>query len=120
MKTIENTYISPEKYFTVTKKDTNNNNALLTNVLYNEMESFVKNIIITHKDTVVPIPKLYKLQVLKNAFLNDKLLLKSQIIKYNTSELHLLTKVMLHSNTDDTICKAVFKFPLITPNVMAS
>ncbi|SFS29949.1 hypothetical protein [Lutibacter maritimus] len=113
MKTLENTYTSPERNFTVTEKDINNKNALLTHVLYNEMEDFVKSIITKHAYMAFPLPQLYKLQLLKNAFLNDKLLIKSQIIKYDASELHLLATVYNQApELNETICKAVFKFPL--------
>lgn len=121
MKTLENTYTSPERHFTVTEKDTNTKNALLTHVLFNEMEDFVKSIIAKHAYMAFPLPELYKLQLLKNAFLNDKLLIKSQIIKYDASELHLLATVQNQaSNLNDTICKAVFKFPLNTTISKAS
>ena len=121
MKTLENLYTKPERHFTVTEKDINNHNALLTNVLYNEMEDFVKSIITKHAYKTFAIPQLYKLQLLKNAFLNDKLLIKSQIIKYDNSELHLLTTVYNQTTEiNNTICKAVFKFPLNTAISKAS
>lgn len=113
MNTLKNNYTSPEKYFTVTEKDINNNNALLTHILYNEMEDFVKNIISKNSYMAFPLPQLYKLQLLKNAFLNDQLIIKSQIIKYDTTELHLSATVHKIEN-DDLICKAIFKFPLNT------
>lgn len=112
MKTLKNIYSTPERHFVVTEKDINNKNALLPHVLYNEMEDFVKSIITNQANLTFSLPELYKLQLLKNAFLNDKLLIKSQIIKYDNSELHVLATVNKTSELNDTICKAVFKFPL--------
>ena len=113
MKTLNTLPTSPNRYFTVTEKDTNINNALLPNVLYNEMEAFVKNISSIKHIVALEPPLLYKLQVLKNAYLYDKLLIKSTIVKYNEAELHLQTIVTNASKTTDaTICKAVFKFNL--------
>lgn len=113
MKNFENIIAIPKKSFTVTSKDINNNNALLSNILYNEMEGFSKNTVLSKSDIAYPNPRLYKLEILKNAYLNDTLLLKSQIKKLNESELHLLVSVEVEKNVkDNIICKAVFKFPL--------
>ena len=115
MTTINSHNLTPNKYFTVTEKDINTNNALLPNVLFSEMESFIKNIVNTKNFGIVSSQRLYKLQIIGNAFLNDKLLIKSRIIKYNESELQLLAKVVLPSgNINSTICKAVFKFTFTT------
>jgi len=114
MKTIENTYKSPEKHFTVTKKDINTKNELHLNILYNEIENFVSNIISDNFYFTYPIPRLYKLQLFKNAALNDQLLIKSKIIKFNNSELQLLISVINHNHLEENpICNAVFKFNLI-------
>ncbi|MFZ2284537.1 MAG: hypothetical protein WAV86_11735 [Lutibacter sp.] len=114
MKTIENTYKSPEKHFTVTKKDINTKNELHLNILYNEIENFVTNIISEKFYITYPIPSLYKLQLFKNASLNDQLLIKSKIIKFNNSELQLLISVINHTHFEENpICNAVFKFNLI-------
>jgi hypothetical protein len=115
MKTIENTYKSPEKHFTVTKNDINSKKELHINILYNEMENFVLNIISDNFYFAYPVPRLYKLQLFKNAYLNDQLLIKSKIIKFNDSELQLLISVINHNFIDeDPICNAVFKFNLIS------
>ena len=105
--------INPEKNFTVHKKDTNNSKALLSNVLYNEMEQFVATIITNHKDLVYPTPQLFKLQILKNAYLNDKLILNAQIKKLEALELHLSVLVKQKNKPkNNIICKAIFKFQL--------
>ncbi|MDT8418541.1 MAG: hypothetical protein RQ864_12105 [Lutibacter sp.] len=115
MKTIENTYKSPEKIFTVTINDINTKNELHLNILYNEIENFVLKIVSDNFYVAHPIPSLYKLQLLKNAFLNDQLLIKSKIIKFRDLELQLLISVINHNPEDENlICNAVFKFDLIS------
>ncbi|REE82090.1 hypothetical protein BX611_1633 [Lutibacter oceani] len=113
MKTLENLIATPKKRFTVTPNTTNNNNALLSNILYSEMEHFSKEVILKKTVLAHPTPRLYKLQILKNAYLNDNLSLTSQIKKLNQSELQLLIVVEIENNDEDAIiCKAIFKFPL--------
>ena len=113
MKTLHNTIASPTKNFLVTQNDINKSNALLSNILYNEMEHFSKDIIFGQIDAAYPTPQLYKLQILKNAHLGDRLLLKSQIKKFSHSELQLMVVVEIENNAEENIiCKAVFKFSL--------
>jgi hypothetical protein len=113
MKTAQYTFKNPKTYFTVTKNDINDNNALLPNVLYETMEEFVNTIILNNPDIANIPPKLYQLKILKNAFLDDKLLLQSNIIKFNASELLLSIVVKQKEKKHPTIiCKAVFKFHL--------
>ncbi|WP_111707440.1 hypothetical protein [Lutibacter citreus] len=113
MNTIENIIAIPRKSFTVTTNDINNNNALLSNILYNKMEGFSKDIVLNKSNIDFPNPRLYKLELLKNAYLNDTLHLKSKIKKYNETELQLLVAVEIENNIkDNIICKAIFKFPL--------
>jgi hypothetical protein len=115
MNTLENTYKSPEKHFTVTKNDINSKKELHLNILYQEMENFVSNIISDNFYFAYPVPRLYKLQLLKNAFLNDQLLIKSKIIKFSDSELQLLVSVINHHPEEgELICTAVFKLNLIS------
>jgi hypothetical protein len=122
MEPLQNTIISPEKKFTVTIKDINNNKALLPNVLYTEMEQFVITIISNHTDITSPIPQLFKLQVLKNAYLNDTLFIRARIKKLNEIELHLSVVVKLQNKVEQSniICKAIFKFPLNSTILKAS
>ena len=113
MKTSEIDITKQNNEFTVTEKDINKNNALLPAVLYNKMELFVKAKLAEYTDIVHPIPQLHKLQILKNAYLKDQLVLNSQIKQLNDFELHLAVTVSLNnSSPDDIICKSVFKFPL--------
>ena len=113
MKTLQNIFTSPEKHFTVAKNEINNNKALLPNVLYTQMELFVKTIISEHANLAKPAPKLLKLHILKNAYLNDRLHIQAKIKKLNASELLLLVVVKKKNiSLDSTICRAIFMFPL--------
>ena len=113
MKTLQYQLTNPKTYFTVTKNDINNSNALLPNVLYETMEEVVNTIILNNPDIANIPPRLCQLKLLKNAFLNDKLLLQSNIIKFNASELLLSIVVKRKEKKQPTlICKAVFKFHL--------
>jgi len=86
MKNIALTPTNPTTYFTVTKSTINNHN---------------------------PPAKLYKLEILNNAFLNDILLFESKIIKFNDLELQLAMTIKKENTIHtDLICKAIFKFDL--------
>lgn len=109
MKTF-NPYIdSPKKYFKVSKKDVNNTNSLLPKVLYAEMESFLQAVIDEHLEIINPDPTSFKLVLLNNAYLNDVLVFRTQIKKFDNLELHL--QVFVNKN-DDPICEAVFGYAL--------
>lgn len=110
---------NPITYFKVTKNDINNHKALLPNKLYEVMEQFVTDMIANNAELNVNSPKLYKLEILKNAFLNDKLLIHSRIIKLSDYELQLLVLVN-DEKTKTTTCKATFKFQLKEPFLKAS
>lgn len=102
---------NPKIYFTITKKDINNHNALLPSVLYGEMEKFASTIIANNPDIINTPAKLYKLDILKNAFLNDTLVIESKIQKFNNTELQLALTVKHKGNkSSNVICKAIFKF----------
>ena len=111
MKNLQVAPENPKIYFTVTKKDINNHNALLPSILYGEMEKFASTIIANNPDIMNTPAKLYKLDILKNAFLNDKLVIESKIKIFNNAELQLRLTVKDKGNKpNSTICKALFKF----------
>lgn len=113
MKNLQVTPENPKNCFTVTKNDINNHKALLPSILYVEMEKFASTTIAKNPDIINTPPKLYKLDILKNAFLNDKLIIESKIKKFNKAELQLALTVKHKGNKPDTvICKAIFKFQL--------
>jgi ribosomal protein S7 len=73
------------------------------------MEQFATEIVTTNFDLVNTSPKLYQLEILKNAFLNDQLKLQSKIKKFNGSELQL-SVIVIQKAENAAICKAIFKF----------
>lgn len=99
--------------FTVAVNHINKNRALLPYVLNEKMGEFAMKSIAPLKDATTQEPRLYKLNILKNAFLNEKLALKSRIVKLNETELELAIKVTkAKSNDTDIICEAYYKVPL--------
>jgi len=113
MKNIALTPTNPTTYFTVTKSTINNHNTLLPSILYEEMQKFAAKIIAKNTEIVNTPAKLYKLEILNNAFLNDILLFESKIIKFNDLELQLAMTIKKENTIHtDLICKAIFKFDL--------
>ncbi|MFK5879767.1 MAG: hypothetical protein QM478_09765 [Flavobacteriaceae bacterium] len=99
--------------FTVSVDQINNNRALLPIVLYEKMENFAIDIVMKNQDLSIPNPSLTKLNILKNAYLNDVLKVKSSIKKFNANELLLSIEVYKELRKDkDIICNALFSFDL--------
>jgi|TARA_B110000967_G_C18899747_1_gene573793 hypothetical protein len=95
--------------FTVAIDQINNSKALLPHVLYKEMVAFVLESTDPLRNIIVSKPTLNKIHILKNAFLNDILLLNSSIKKLGVNELQLSVEVYKNSNNDkDIICNASF------------
>ena len=121
---MKNIHVAPENpkiYFTVTKKDINNHNALLPSILYKEMQKFAAKIMAQNPDIINTPAKLYKLDIFKNAFLNDILVIESKIKKFNNTELQLALSVKHKEKKPNTIiCKAIFKFQFINNTLIAS
>jgi hypothetical protein len=113
MKTTEAIKTNQKNKFTVTTKDINKSNALLASVLYSKMENYVKEKIAEYEDVVYPIAKLHKIRILKNAYLNDQLVIDSRVKKLSDFELHLAVNVSLNNDLQDNlVCRSIFKFPL--------
>jgi hypothetical protein len=110
MKALQNLFSNPQIKFKVTKKNINNNKALLPNILYQQMENFIFILIADQNGLILENPKLTKLKLLKNAYLNDILCFKAEIIAINNEELNLL--VLVNKENQSVICKAVFKLHL--------
>ena len=110
--TIQIPIISTEK-FTVAVDQINSNRALLPIVLYEKMEAFAIDIVIKKKELNIPNPRLTKLNILKNAYLNDVLKVISRIKKFNANELLLSIEVYKEiKGNRDIICNAQFSFDL--------
>ena len=97
--------------FIVAIDQINNSKTLLPFILYNKMELFAEHAALPFKDFIVSKPNLSKLNILRNAFLNDRLILKSQVKKLSPTELELTIEVV-RKNKDDIICNALFNFTL--------
>lgn len=101
----------PKTYFTVTNNFVNNSKALLPNVLYSKIEEFANSIIRKHTNKSYSNAEFYKLEMLKNAFLNDRVNVSGKIKQLNENELQF--QVNASSNTSSNIiCKALFKFKI--------
>jgi len=121
MKTLQNIFSQPKKTFKVTKNNSNNHKTLLTNVLYRQMENYVYELIKRNSNIVEEVPKISKLKLLKNAYLNDKLSLNTEVLNINNSELNILLIVKRENkSTESIICKAIFKLQLNEPFSKAS
>ncbi|HKJ06406.1 MAG TPA: hypothetical protein VJ970_02980 [Flavobacteriaceae bacterium] len=112
MSTTRSIYTSTAKTFVVTKKHVKNGKTLLTNVLFLEIEQYLQNIISKYEAFINTNPKLYKIQMLKNAYLNDCLQLNAQVKKLNHLELHIQITAAQKKQKPKTICKATYKFPI--------
>ncbi|WP_139958043.1 hypothetical protein [Flavicella sediminum] len=100
-----------EYSYTVTKKDVNKNKVLLPNVLYNTMESTAINSLASIKDALHVDQHLFKLHILKNAYLKDSLKLTPKIQKLNREEVLLHIYVYKEiKNELEIICEATFGF----------
>ena len=99
--------------FTITRNEVNKHKTLLPSVLYTKMESTAKQFlksIEAHKDIQ---QHLFKLNVLQNAYLKDRLKITHTIQKLNEQE--VLFAVRVHkenSNRNDIICNATFGFTI--------
>lgn len=99
--------------FIVNSKQVNNNKILLPVVLYTKMEELVKDTAIPFSDYIVSKPALKKLEILKNAYIKDNLLLNSSLKKFAQDELQFLIVVYKkENNVKNIICKAKFSYEL--------
>ena len=111
MKTYINNSTSNTSRFIVAINQINNSKTLLPYVLYIKMEELAIQSINPFNDIVDSKPSLKKLNILKNAFLNDKLLLKSSIKKFDAQILELSVKVYKNwDENSEVICNACFRF----------
>ena len=99
--------------FNITKSEFNQNKTLLPSVFYTKMESsakqFLKNIE-AHKDIQ---QNLFKLNILQNAHLKDRLKITHTIEKLNSQE--VLFSVLVNkenSSNKELICNATFGFSI--------
>jgi len=99
--------------FTVNKKQVSKNKTLKTSVLYNKVESSVNSSINLHKGSSLTF-KSIEFDILKNAYLNDKLIIKNNIKKLSATEIVLnITVAKKQEKKQDIICKATFGYALL-------
>ncbi len=94
--------------FTVTIEQINNKKTLLPHVLYKKMETFVLKSVNPFEQIIITKPTLKKLNILKNAYLNDRLQLNSVIKKLSNTELQIIVEVIKSGSYNDVVCNAVF------------
>ncbi len=113
MKNYINTSRKTTAEFTVAINDVNKSRTLLPIVLYDKMNKFAMNSIYSFQGLITSEPTLYKLNILKNAFLNDRLKIKSRIKKLSENELQLSIEVSKKlDDGDDIICNALYRVTL--------
>ncbi len=112
MERIINKNILNTSSFTVTNNYVNNNKTLLPHILYKKMEAFVLKSVNPFEHIIISKPALKKLNILKNAFLNDNLQLSSHIKKLDENELKITVEVIRLDSYNDIICNAFFSFLL--------
>ncbi len=105
--------------FIVTKKEVNNNKTLLPSVLYNKMESIAIESLSSIKENTDIKQNLFKLNLLKNAFLKDQLRIIHKIQKLNKHEiLFIITVEKYTKDVTETICNAQFGYTLKNKNIL--
>lgn len=113
MKTKNTPFKSPKINFKISKKDTNNNFALLPNALQKKLQIFINEVIINNPKIKFSHPELVKLQILKNTFLNDEISITAQHQLLSSKKMLLHTFVVqTNKRKNTTVCKASFKIDL--------
>lgn len=115
MKTKTNTHIKSNVQFQVTKKVTNSNGFLHPHILFERLQVVATYPIQQYYTDAVPNATDYTFKMRKNAFLNDRLTLQTQLIKEDSQQLKvniIVSKSKKNSKTEETISSAVFCFPL--------
>ena len=113
MKNIQLTNTKTIEQFTVAINQVNNQRTLLPHVLYKKMEGYTLKSVIPFHKVIASKPSLQRLNILKNAFLNEELILKSVVKKLNAKELLIAVEVTKNiQDSNDVICNAVFGFEL--------
>ncbi len=113
MKNIQSSTTTTITKFTVAINQVNNKRALLPHVLYKKMEGYTLKSVIPFQKFIVSKPALQRINILKNAFLNDELIIKSVVKKLNTNELLIAVEVTKNiQDSSEVICNAVFGIEL--------
>ncbi|WP_233883506.1 hypothetical protein [Tenacibaculum piscium] len=110
-----NTYIiskNNSSQFTVSKKQVHKNKILKTGILYDKIETSVSSSLILHKNFSNLSFKSIEFDIIKNAYLNDNLIIKNNIKKLSNTEIILQITVSKKEKKQEIICKAIFGYHL--------
>ncbi|WP_418513960.1 hypothetical protein [Corallibacter sp.] len=113
MKTHRNTHTNAN--FKVTKDISNANGFLLPYTLYNKVKTIATYPVKEFYLQNVPELTDYKFKMHKNAFVNDTLTIQAQLVKQDANGYLvniIVTKAKKSSKNQETICSALFGFPL--------
>lgn len=117
MKT-ENNTPTKEYRFKITKRDVNNKKQLLPYILYNTMETTAMESLAPIRDSLETDINLFKLHLLKNAQLNDELIITHKVERFNNKE--IILNILVYKNQEDhleTICNATFGYLIKNQNL---
>lgn len=99
--------------FVVSKRQIGKNKTLKTSILYDKVEHSALQSVVPFTTHLTSSLKSFELDILQQAYLNDKLIITNNIQKLSNSELELrVTVVKKLEQQQDIICKAVFGYAL--------
>ncbi|WP_028891029.1 hypothetical protein [Tenacibaculum sp. 47A_GOM-205m] len=106
-----NTTQNIKDQFIVSKKQVSKNKVLKTSILFDKIESNLQSSLNLHKNSSNLSFKSIDFDLLENAYLNDKLIIKNNVKKLSTTEVVLnITVSKKEEKKQDIICKAVFSY----------
>jgi hypothetical protein len=113
MKNIQSLNTKSIEQFTISINQVNDQRALLPHVLYKKIEGYTLKSVVPFHKVITSKPSLQRLNILKNAFLNDELIVKGVVKKLSAKELLIAVEVTKNiQDSNDVICNAVFGFEL--------
>lgn len=109
MKNINSTKHKDTFQFVVNRQQVNKRKILLSSILFDKVDYSASQAEHLYKDLLIENSKVYQLNFIKNAFLDDQLIVQKNIQRIDSSELelHVIVKKK-NRNHHDVICKAVF------------
>ena len=97
--------------FIVNKKQLTKHKILNTSILLHKVESSANESLLPYSKLLVEKPLKFELNFMKNAYLNDELVIHNQIQKLNNTTLELCVTVSKKkAHHHDIICKAVYGY----------
>lgn len=97
--------------FVVSKKHVNKKKVLTAHTLFDKIEHAVNQSITPYRNLLSSNPKSVEFNHVKNAFLDDELLIKNTIKKLSEEELELsITVFKKKSDHQDIVCRALISY----------